>query len=128
MAPDLPATLLTFIQDCIPTYQAAELLLFMAANPDSAFTPEEIVTAMRPVDITVSAVKEYTAALAAASLIRERGGTYQYSPRPDLEMRVGELRRAYNEKPVTLVRATYHIADRNIRSFADAFKLRRDER
>jgi hypothetical protein len=128
MAPDLPATLLTFIQDCIPTYQAAELLLLMAAHPESAFTPEDIVAAMRPVHITISAVKEYTAALAAARLIQEQGGTYRYCPRPDLEARVGELIRAYNEQPVTLIRATYHIADRNIRSFADAFKLRRDER
>jgi hypothetical protein len=127
MAPDLPPTLLTFIQDCVPTYQAAELLLFLARHPDASFTPDEIVIAMRPVDITVSAVREYTAVLAAAGLIQERGGAYQYNPRADLDIRVAELMRAYNERPVTLIRAIYSIADRNIRSFADAFKLRQDE-
>jgi hypothetical protein len=127
MAPVLPATLLTFIQDCVPTYQAAELLLFLAAHRDSAFTPEEIVTAIQPVDITVSAVREYTAVLRNASLITEQAGAFRYSPRPDLDIRVAELLRAYNETPVTLIRAIYHIADRNIRSFADAFKLRQEE-
>jgi hypothetical protein len=127
MASDLPATLLTFIQDCIPTYQAAELLLFLAAHRESAFTPEEIVAAMRPVEISLSAAREYTAVLAACRLVEERAGAYRYSAGEDLDMRVAELTRAYNEKPVTLIRAIYNISDRNIRSFADAFKLRQDE-
>ena len=36
------------------------------------------------------------------------------------------LAQAYEERPVTLVRLIYALRDRKVRSFADAFKLRKD--
>jgi hypothetical protein len=40
MADALPASLLQFIRHAVPTYQAAEVLLFFAANPERTFKPE----------------------------------------------------------------------------------------
>lgn len=125
--PNLPGTLIEFIHTCVPTYQAAELILFFAANPDRRLRAEEIVVAMRPTIITVPAVKEYAALLTARGVITEQDAGYQYGPSPLMEGRIGELAHAYNEKPVTLIRAIYQIADSKIQSLADAFKLRRDE-
>ena len=127
MPSDLPHKLLQFIQSSLPTYQAAEVLLFFAAHPDRAFTPEEIVVGLRPVVITVPAVKEYARLFVIRQLIVEANGTYTYGPADELELRIGELAHAYNEKPVTLIRAIYQIADSRIQSFADAFDLRKDE-
>lgn len=127
MSSVLPETLLQFIRSAVPTYQAAEVLLFFAAHPDRDFSPEEIVVAMRPVVITVPAVREYTRLFAARQLILEKEGAYRYGPSDELEPRIGELAHAYNEKPVTLIRAIYQIADDPLRSFADAFDLSRDE-
>ncbi|HEY7189042.1 MAG TPA: hypothetical protein VH436_20935 [Vicinamibacterales bacterium] len=103
------------------------MLLFFAAHPDRDFTPEEVVVGMRPVVITVPAVKEYTRLFATRRLIVETEGRYRYGPAEELEPRIGDLAHAYNEKPVTLVRAIYEIVDDRIRSFADAFDLRKDE-
>jgi hypothetical protein len=128
MPSDLPEPLLLFIQSSVPTYQAAEVLLFFAAHPDRGFTPEEVVVGMRPVVITVPAAKEYTRLFAMRHLIVETDGRYRYGPSEELEPRNGELAHAYNEKPVTLVRAIHEIVDDRIRSFADAFNLRKDER
>ena len=36
------------------------------------------------------------------------------------------LAQAYEQRPVTLVRLIYALRDRKIRSFADAFRLRKD--
>ena len=36
------------------------------------------------------------------------------------------LAQAYEQRPVTLVRLIYALRDKKIRSFADAFKLRKD--
>ena len=127
MASQLPATLLEFIHECVPTYQAAEVLLFFAAHPDCDFSPEDIVVAMRPVVITVHAIKQYTALFVGRGLISQANGRYRYGPSTArLERGIAELTQAYNEKPVTLIHAIYRIADSRIQSFADSFKLRKD--
>ena len=127
MAALLPKSLIEFIQECIPTYQAAELLLFFASHPDGDFSAENVVVAMRPVVITVPAVKEYASLFVDKGLIVQADGRYRYGPSTvDLERGIGELAHAYNEKPVTLIRAIYRIADSKIQSFADSFKLRED--
>lgn len=127
MSTDLPDTLLQFIRLCIPTYQAAEVLLFFAAHPDGEWSPEEAVAAMLPAVVTVPAMREYAALFADKLLLAEADGKFRYRPSAELDRSVGELARAYKEKPVTLIRAVYRIADSRIQSFADAFKLRKDE-
>jgi hypothetical protein len=128
MAVPLPTSLIDFIHNCVPTYQAAEVLLFFAAHPDRDFSIEEVVVAMRPVVITVPALKEYTSLFVSKGLIRQTHERYTYGPATEeLERGIGELAHAYNEKPVTLIRFIYRLADGTIQSFADSFKLRKDE-
>jgi hypothetical protein len=127
MAGNLPQRLLEFIHECVPTYQAAELLLFFAAHPDVDYRAEDIVVAMRPVVITVAAVTEYTSLFLNKGLIQQSQGRYRYGPSTtELERGIVDLTDAYNQKPVTLIRAIYGIADSKIQSFADSFKLRED--
>lgn len=128
MTEPLPASLIDFIHRCVPTYQAAEILLFFAAHPDSDFSIEEIVVAMRPVVVTVPAIKEYTSLFVNKGLIRQASGRYTYGPATEeLERGIGELAHAYNEKPVTLIQLIYRLADSTIQSFADSFNLKRDD-
>ena len=126
MSTELTATLLEFIRSCIPSYQVAEVLLATATHPDRDFTPDEIVEIMRPVQITEASARRSLAALTACGLLRQHAGRFAYSPSPELAPRTQELMRAYNERPVTLIRAIYRNEDRGIQSFADAFKLRKD--
>ncbi len=127
MVGKLSQGLIEFIHDCVPTYQAAQLLLFFAAHPEGDYSAEDIVVAMRPVVITAPAVKEYTALFVDKHLICQSRGRYRYGPSTqELERGIGELAHAYNEKPVTLIRTIYGIADSKIQSFADSFKLRED--
>ena len=122
----LPESLLQFLHSCVPTYQAAEVLLFLAANPDSEFSRSEIVASMRPVSVTDSAVSEYITLFTAKGLVTERDHRYRYAPAPELEAHILELSHAYNHRPVSLIQAIYRIADSKNQSFADAFKLRKD--
>lgn len=127
MARELSGSLLDFIRQCIPTLQAAEVLLFFASHPDRRFKPEEVVVEMRPDIVTVPAVKEYLARFSEARLIDSQPDGYSYAPASSaLEQAIGELGRAYNERPVTLITAIYRIADSKIQSFSDSFKLRGD--
>jgi hypothetical protein len=50
-----------------------------------------------------------------------------YRPASDaLARRVATLAQAWEERPVTLVRLIYALRDHKIRSFAEAFKLRKN--
>lgn len=111
---DLPETLLKFLHTNIPTFQAADALLFFAHNRDRDFSAEEVVVGMRPRMITVAAVREYVALFKERHLVTESNGRFRYRPASrELECRVGELSHAYNEKPVTLISAIYNAADEN---------------
>ena len=129
MAGDLPfpQSLLELIQSCIPRFQAAEVLLFFASHPDRDFSVDEVVAYMRPTVITVPAVKEYTALFATQNLVTYAHGRFRYGPLSAAHKHaIGVLARAYDERPVTLIRVLYRIADSKIQSFADSFKLRKD--
>ena len=56
---DVSEDLSQFIQLAIPTYEAAEVLLFLAAHVTREWTPAEIAMAMRRVEIAVTAVESY---------------------------------------------------------------------
>ena len=127
MAIELPSLLERFIFQCIPTLQAAEVLLLVAAHPERDFSAEDIVVLIRPTVVTASAVLEYMALLQGSHIVTASDGTFRYTAATgELEAVIAELRRTYNERPVTLIAAIYRIADSRIQSFADAFKLRRD--
>jgi hypothetical protein len=127
MPGNLPASLVRLIRQCIPTLQAGEVLLFLATHPDRDFKPEDIVVEIRPIIVTVPAIKEYAALLLAAAAIVEADGRMTYAPATrELEEAIGQLERAYNERPVTLIGAIYRIADGKIQSFSDSFKLKED--
>jgi hypothetical protein len=66
-------------------------------------------------------VPSVPAAEALIALWRERGAA-----EPGMEGYVRTLAQAYEERPVTLIRLIYALRDSKIRSFADAFKLRKD--
>jgi hypothetical protein len=125
MATRLPRSLIQFIDECVPTYQAAEVLLFFAAHPDGDFSAEDVVVAMRPAIVTVRVVKECTSLFVNKGLIRQAHGRYRYSPSTAaLERGIRELAHAYNEKPVTLIRAIYRVADSKFQAFGDSLKVR----
>jgi hypothetical protein len=79
-SPELPDPLLRLIASAIPTYLAAEVLLFLAARPERAWKPEEIVVEMRPVVITLPAAKEYLALFQLRNIVQENSGSFRFEP------------------------------------------------
>lgn len=125
--PDFPDDLCSFMQQCTPSVEAVELLLMLARNPGRAWTPAELTQALHPTVITEQAVREFLNGYVSCGLVERRSdGLFVYSqPPPDLSRIVAALEKAYNERPVSLVRLIYALKDKKIRSFAEAFKLRK---
>src|SRR5262245_40597213 len=111
MTEELPDSLLELIHASIPTYQAAEALLFLAAHRDRDFNVDEIVVGMRPSVIIADAMAAYGELFTAAQLVTGPNGRFRYNPvSTALERSVCELLHAYNERPVTLITTIYQLA------------------
>ena len=125
--PDFPAELRSFIRDSIPDIDAAELLLLLARNPARNYDLAAMLKEVRPTIISETAARRHLALFRERGLISSVGeDAYRYGPgSAELEELVRALTKVYNERPVTLVRVVYALKDEKIRSFADAFKLKK---
>ena len=125
--PDFSESLRSFIREMIPTIDAAGLLVMIVQKPDIAYTAQEAVEAMHPTAVTAPAARRYLMHFHAQGLVAQRDGeSYHYSPAsPELDAAARALAQVYNARPVTLVRIIYAPKDEKIRSFADAFRIKK---
>lgn len=122
-----PHPLMRFIASAIPTCLSAEVLLFLAARPERAWKPKDIVVEMRPVVITLTAVKEYLALFRLRNIVEASAGCFRYKlSSPELENEIGALAHAYNRCPVTLIQTINRIAESQIQSFADSLEIKKE--
>ena len=118
-----------FIQTAIPSVDAAEVLLFAKRQRESTWTAGEIGAQLRPaVAVTDAEVAKYLDALVQHGVLALGADRrVQFRPRSEeIEMYTEMLALAYRVRPVTLIRMIYALRDSRIRTFADAFKLRKD--
>lgn len=125
--PDFPDDLRSFIQEYVSSVDAAELLILLARDPGRRYRLADVIDGMRPTVLSEPAARRYLVNFEAHGFVSsEAGETYQYSPpTPALDAAVRALSKVYNERPVTLVRMIYAPKDEKIRSFADAFRLKK---
>ncbi|HET7199108.1 MAG TPA: hypothetical protein VFI86_10595 [Burkholderiales bacterium] len=116
-----------FLQTTVPSVDAAELLLLLGRDAARGWSAAEIVAALRPAPLTEADVARTLEAFVARGLVAQGADRrVQYHPASDeLAGHVRTLAQAYSERPVTLIRVIYALRDGKIRSFADAFKLRK---
>jgi hypothetical protein len=127
MNEDFPADIKGFIADNIDTVAQLELLLLLRSDRNKQWTAEEAgkalyssaeVTALQMADLQL---KRLLAPGSAA-------GTFVYRPEPaDVAGLVDRLADLYHERRVAVITAVYTKPIDKIRSFADAFRLRKDK-
>lgn len=117
----------SFIRDTIPSLDAAELLVMLTREPARAYDPGGAVEALKPTPLSEENARRYLAHFEARGVAANAGeGRYRYAPADArIEELVKELVRAFNERPVTLVRVIYAAKDEKIRSFAEAFRIKK---
>lgn len=124
---NFPEELCVFIQDVIPAVEAVELLLFLTQHSNMPLMLSDILRELKSTQLTDVAAKKYLALFIAHGLVADKENGFQYHPSsPELEAAVQALIKAYNERPVTLIRIIYAQKERKIQSFADAFKIKKD--
>jgi len=117
-----------FLQSAVPAVEAAELLLVLRRDPARSWRVDELVTALGPgVSLRDEQAARFLDEFQARGLITlDAERRAQYRPSSDsIAGHAAVLEKVYRERPVTLIRVIYGLRDSKIRSFADAFRLRR---
>lgn len=115
-----------FIQTAIPSVAAAELLLLFHRRAGESITADEAVAELGP-GITFADASKHLELFQSQGLLGSfSANRYRYRPDNELAVHVDRLAQAYSQRPVTLFRVIYAFRDSKIKSFADAFRLRKD--
>jgi DNA-binding IclR family transcriptional regulator len=111
----------------VPSFEAAELLLFLARHREADWSLPEALGRLRPaVSIGDAEAARYLETFRAQGLVAAAGERVRYQPVSYLlDRHIEALAAAYRERPVTLIRMIYALRDSRIQSFADAFRIRR---
>ena len=121
----IPDDILQFIQTFIPSVWTIELLLLMRHSPERVWSARELDRELRGSPLIVSGA--LAKLIAAGLVVEEPGAFYRYQPaRPGLGELMDLLARYYAEFPVTVTQAILAAPNQQIRTFADAFRLKKD--
>lgn len=115
----------SLIASAIPSVWTLEVLLLMHAAPQHAWSANELIRELRGSALVVA---NAIAALTAAGLVLEEApGSFRYNPaRPELGATVDRLAESYRATRFAVIQAILASPSDRIRSFADAFRLKKD--
>jgi len=125
ITPDLSNQIVEFIAQYVPITEALKILLTLHAQPDKLWTLEELANESRQ---SAALVEDYVKFLHTNGLVVREKSRLRYAPAsPELAAAVNALVQAYNERPVSLIRAIYSPPPSSkAKLFADAFKIRKE--
>jgi hypothetical protein len=108
----------------IESVEHLEILLLLAAQ-DKSWSAAEI---FHKIQSSQASVDQRLGALVAAGLLtKDSAGRFRFTPRDeDTRQVVVDLGEAYKTRPVKIIEAIYSRKTDAVRSFADAFKFRKD--
>ena len=123
---EIPPNVRRFLSDHVESVVQVEALLLLHARPDVAFGSADVAAALKV---------EPAWAGAQLSNLRSRGilaevapGAYRWAPATaEIGSAVDGLARAYADRRVTVIGLIYARPSEPLRSFADAFRIRRDK-
>ncbi|MBX2987130.1 MAG: helix-turn-helix transcriptional regulator [Bdellovibrionaceae bacterium] len=117
-----------FISRYIDSVGRLEVLLLLRSREDRPWSAEEVSRELRS---NPTIATHHLEALASFGLLQAEGAgaSYSYAPKtPSLRETVGELASQYSSRRVTIIGFIYESpVDPSIRSFADAFKIRKED-
>ena len=124
---DFPADLKRFVESHINSVAQLEVLLLLRDNSDKTWTPEDAAKALyTAADVVAGQLAElHTRGLLA--LLHNPGPAYRYLPsNPELEQLATRLADFYRERRVSVITLIYSQPLDKVRTFADAFRLRKE--
>jgi hypothetical protein len=124
---EIPQVVRAFIAQNIESAELLETLLLVHSDPQRAWTPEDVARSIYTVAASATRRLEQLAAMNLALSTGAADPAYRYAPgTPALAEQVNALAAAYRANRVAVINLVYATPPDPLRSFADAFKLRKD--
>jgi hypothetical protein len=128
MPSDLPDDLRRFIAEHLGSIVQLELLLLLAEDPGKSWSAEEAAKALY---VAPEAAHGFLEAMRAKGLCQDDAaakGRYRFAPaKPEHEQLTRDLAAFYKERRLTIINLIYSSPVQKLQSFADAFRLRKDQ-
>ena len=123
----IPEIVRSFIAQRIESAELLETLLLVHSDPEREWSPEEVARSIYTVPASATRRLEQLVEMGLASSNQAPNPRYRYAPSTDeLRTEVDALADAYRKQRVAVINLIYSRPPDPLRSFADAFKLRRD--
>jgi hypothetical protein len=124
-----PEDVRLFLEGNIDCLEQLETLRILGGDPTREWSVADMA---REAQTDAERMVGHLAALQARGLLtseRREGTVYcRYGVRtPDLEQKVSRLLESYRQRPVTMIRMVYEKSSNALRTFAEAFRLRKKE-
>lgn len=126
----LPAEVRDLIAQHMRSMHHVDVLLLLRGAASEAWTARRAATVLQadPARLTPCLTELAAAGLLAPAGAAPDGPAFRYAPRTTALQHATDLLAAMNnERPVTLIRAVYDRPADPVQSFADAFRLRRED-
>lgn len=123
----IPRDVRALITDHLTSVAQLEILLLLHGAPDEHFQSNDVAERLR---IDPAWAADELRGLESAGLLGSDAatGAFQYSPRtPELAAAVDGLAKAFSTHRVSVITLLFSTPSEGIGSFADAFKIRRDD-
>jgi hypothetical protein len=122
----VPQNVRGFLHDQIDSVVQVEVLLMLYARPGRDFAAADVASELR---IEPAGAEAQLASLRGRGILANgAAGAYRWAPRSaELEAAVAGLAREYAERRVTVIGLIYAKPSDQLRSFADAFRIRKDK-
>ncbi|MCC6492615.1 MAG: hypothetical protein IT424_06315 [Pirellulales bacterium] len=126
MSGDFPAELKEFIAQHVESLAQLEALLIMRQDPRRAWASAEL---SQQLYITSDMCEGILAGLARQGFIErvEDVAAYRYHPPPHFARLIDELATVYQQRRVAVITEIYSKPVNKVQTFADAFRLRRED-
>jgi hypothetical protein len=120
----IPDDVRRFVVDYIDSVELLEVFLFLRANAGRDWSAGEVAAELR---IAEESAAGRMVTLVGAALVGDEGGRFRYGPKSAaLDRTAIELARIYPERRFTIIEIIFSKPNEKIRSFSDAFRIRRD--
>ena len=125
--PNLPPRVQRFVKQHIDSIEKLEVLLLLRANPGRPWTAAAVVGELRIMEMSAQGRLDD---LTGRGLLANEGGSppsFRYAPHTGEDAQaVTELASTYAQRRVSVISFIFSQPQDRLRSFADAFRLRKD--
>jgi hypothetical protein len=126
--PGISQEVRALIVERIDSVVQLEVLLLLQANADRAWTAADVAQELRIEPSWATGQLRELAARGLFAPMPDAPATYRYAPNPpELDAAVVRLSKDYAERRVTVITLIFSKPVDKLRSFADAFRLRKDK-